>query len=123
MKKQSDETLTVVGGRGVALLGGSGLLGSAGSLLHILIDATSVFGILDESQGGLLVDAAAILDGVKAIVEVSGDSHVVDLCVRLVRSDEDWSVVDTHLSSVGSDEGSDKTLQSLNRLPVSGHFE
>ena len=48
MKKQSDEMLTIVRGGGT-LLGGSGLLGSAGSLPHVLIDATSVFGILNKS--------------------------------------------------------------------------
>jgi hypothetical protein len=108
VKKQSDEMLTIVRGGGT-LLGGSGLLRSAGSLPHVLIDATSVFGILNNSQGSPLVDVAAILDGVKAVIEVPGDSHVVDLCVRLVRSDEGCSVIDTHLSPLRSDEGSDKT--------------
>ena len=89
---------TVRGSCSSALLGsgslGSGsLLGDTSSLLHILIDAAGVFGLLDQSLGGLLVHTAAVLDGVIGVVEVSGDSHVVDLLRKmLVRNDRVMAV-------------------------------
>jgi len=80
------KTLTVRSSSGAFLGSGGGLLAASSStLLHILIHTTSGFGFLDELLSSFLVEASTVLDGVKGLVEVAGNSLIVDLEVKVVR--------------------------------------
>ena len=74
---------------GSAFLGsGSGLLASASNtLLHVHVHTSSSFGFLDELLSSLLVDASAVLDGVKGLVEVASNGLVVNLEVKVISKD------------------------------------
>jgi hypothetical protein len=61
--------------RSSTLLGSSGgLLATSGALLHVHIHATSGFGFGDEDLSSLLENAGTVLDGIKGLVEVAGNS-------------------------------------------------
>jgi hypothetical protein len=118
---KENQKLTVGGGSSALLGGSGGLLTTSGALLHVHVHTTSGLSFGDENLSSLLVDASAVLDGIKGLVEVTSNAEVVDL--EKVISDTGGGEVkmETHFASVGSDDSSDKALQVLVVLPVSGH--
>ena len=83
-----------------------------------MIHTTSGFGFLDELLSGLLVETSAILDGVKSLVKVAGNSLVVDLEMKVVRRQcarerRESREETTHFTPVGRDDGSAETLDVL----------
>jgi len=92
--------LTVVGGGGVALLGGSGLLGNAVLVAHVGIETSFGFGLFSKSLGGLLVDTEAFLDGVVAVIEVASSSHHIDLLRPSVRGSKSIRPQIAHLAAI-----------------------